>query len=293
MRVSKQYNRFMKPPRREAFPLVAVVGAGSMGRAIVTGLLASSVIAEGNIRLTNRTARAADPFANDNRIQLFSTDVNPDANRRAVTDAEIVIIAVKPALVRAVLDEIALALRSDAIVVSVAAGIGVTVVEQSLPATVAVLRAMPNTPALVGRGVTGLSAGTRSHKRDLDVVMTLFETVGDVVVVPEHQLDALSAISGSGPAYVFYLIEQLTKAAITKGFSAHDAALLVNATFRGSSELLAHSRSTPATLRAHVTSPNGTTEKAIAVLESARLSDLFDRATDAALERARELSPPS
>jgi pyrroline-5-carboxylate reductase len=109
------------------------------------------------------------------------------------------------------------------------------------------------------------------------------------VVVPESQIDALSTISGSGPAYVFYLIEQLTSTAESMGFSPADAATLVSTTFLGASELLAASGSAPAELRRRVTSPNGTTERAIAVLEKADLKDLFDRATAAALARAREL----
>ena len=120
--------------------------------------------------------------------------------------------------------------------------------------------------------------------------MPLFETVGDVIVVPEEQIDALSTISGSGPAYVFYLIEQLTATAVDKGFTPEQAALMVEGTFRGASELLAASDVGPAELRRRVTSPKGTTERAIAVLEEAHLAEVFDRATDAALARARELA---
>jgi pyrroline-5-carboxylate reductase len=153
-----------------------------------------------------------------------------------------------------------------------------------------VLRAMPNTPAVVGRGVTGLAAGSRSTADDLALVRALFETVGTVLEVPEEKIDALSTISGSGPAYVFYLIEELTRTAVGLGFSAEEAAVMVNGTFLGASELLASSGVDPAELRRRVTSPKGTTERAIAVLESADLKELFDRATSAALERAKELA---
>ncbi len=266
-----KYNRHMTSQQPHEVPTIAVVGAGSMGRAIVVGLLASPGAAGGNIRLTNRTARSDDQFAEDSRIRLLSTDADVDANRIAVTDAGIVIVAVKPAMVPAVLNEIVSALRPDAIVVSVAAGVTVEAMERALPAPISVLRAMPNTPALVGRALTGLSAGTRSTESDLEMARALFETVGDVLVVPENQLDALSTISGSGPAYVFYLIEQLTASAIDKGFSPADAALLVNATFRGSAELIAQSRVAPAALRKQVTSPNGTTERAVSVLETGNI----------------------
>ena len=200
------------------------------------------------------------------------------------------VVAVKPAMVPDLLREIADALEPGTIVVSVAAGVTVATFESLLPESVAVIRSMPNTPAVVGRAVTGVSAGTRSSAEDLALAVQLFETVGDVIVVPEEQIDALSTISGSGPAYVFYLIEQLTATAVDKGFTPEQAALMVEGTFRGASELLAASDVGPAELRRRVTSPKGTTERAIAVLEEAHLAEVFDRATDAALARARELA---
>jgi pyrroline-5-carboxylate reductase len=207
-----------------------------------------------------------------------------------VRGAKLVLVGVKPAMVPDLLAEIADALEPDALVVSVAAGVTVATFEAALPESISVVRSMPNTPAVVGRAVTGISAGTRSTPEDLALVRALFETVGEVVEVPESRLDALSTISGSGPAYVFFLIEQLTATAITKGFSPEEAATLVNGTFRGATELLAATGTDPADLRRQVTSPKGTTERAIAELERADLKSVFDRATDAALARARELA---
>jgi pyrroline-5-carboxylate reductase len=166
----------------------------------------------------------------------------------------------------------------------------IATMEAAVPASVAVIRTMPNTPAQVGRGVTGVSAGGRATADDVALVRALFQTVGAVVEVPEGQLDALSTISGSGPAYVFLLIEEFTKTAVAKGFAPEQAKLLVEQTFLGASELLAATREDPAELRRRVTSPKGTTEKAIEVLQAAGLSTVFDRATDAALVRARELA---
>jgi pyrroline-5-carboxylate reductase len=276
--------------RETALPSIAILGAGSMGRAILSGLVQPGVRVEGGIRVTNRTAARAAELADVPGVTAYSTDDDPDANRTAVTGAGLVLVAVKPAMVPGLLTEIADSLRPHAIVVSVAAGVSVATFEELLPASVAVLRSMPNTPAVVGRAVTGLSGGTRSSEADLAVVRSLFETVGEVVEVPESQLDALSTISGSGPAYVFYLIEQLTATAVAKGFTPEQAALLVNGTFLGAAELLAQSGEDPAELRRRVTSPKGTTERAIEVLESAGLRDLFEAATDAALARARELA---
>jgi pyrroline-5-carboxylate reductase len=271
-------------------PSIAFLGAGSMARAVLAGLLQPSVTVAGGIRTTNRSAARAAEFADEPRVTAYSTETDGAANRRAVAGAKLVVVAVKPAMVPDLLDEIADALEPGAVVVSVAAGVTVATFEAHLPEHVSVVRTMPNTPAIVGRAVTGVSAGTRSSDDDLALVVSLFETVGEVLVVPESQLDALSTISGSGPAYVFLLLEELTKTAIAKGFTPEQAATMVQGTFRGASELLAASDDDPAELRRRVTSPKGTTERAIAVLQDADLSGLFDRATDAALARARELA---
>jgi pyrroline-5-carboxylate reductase len=219
-----------------------------------------------------------------------SVEEDADANRRAVRGARIVVVGVKPHMVPDLLREIADDLDPAALVISVAAGVTIATFEGLLPDHVAVLRSMPNTPSLVGRGVTGLAAGTRSTPEDLALARSVFATVGDVVEVPEDRIDALSTISGSGPAYVFLLIEELTRTAEAKGFSPDEARVLVQGTFRGAVELLAASDDEPAELRRRVTSPKGTTERAVEVLQAADLSGLFDRATDAALARARELA---
>ncbi|GGI44886.1 pyrroline-5-carboxylate reductase [Agromyces flavus] len=271
-------------------PSIAFLGAGSMARAILAGLLQPHVTVAGGIRTTNRSAARAAEFDAEPRVTAYATEADAAANRRAVAGAKLVVVAVKPAMVPDLLDEIADALEPGSVVVSVAAGVTVATFEAHLPSHVSVVRTMPNTPAVVGRAVTGVSAGTRSSGADLALVVSLFETVGEVLVVPESQLDALSTISGSGPAYVFLLIEELTKSAIAKGFTREEAAVMVQGTFRGASELLAASGDDPAELRRRVTSPKGTTERAIAVLQEADLSALFDRATDAALARARELA---
>ena len=149
---------------------------------------------------------------------------------------------------------------------------------------------MPNTPALVRKGVTGISAGTRGTIVDIDLAERLFLTVGSVLTVPESLMDEVTSISGSGPAYVFFLIEQLTAVAEDKGFTPEQAALLVNGTFRGACELLAGSDKSPRELRQLVTSPKGTTAAAVSVLEEGGLRQLFDKATHAAVRRAKELA---
>lgn len=272
-----------------SLPTIAFLGAGSMARAVLTGLLRPGVSVAG-IRATNRSAANAASLAELPGVTAYATESDGSANRLAVAGAKLVVVAVKPAMVPDLLREIAAALEPDAVVVSVAAGVTIATYEALLPAGVAVVRTMPNTPAVVGRAVTGVAAGAGVTEDDLGLVVQLFETVGEVLVLDESQIDALSTISGSGPAYVFYLIEQLTATAIAKGFTAEQARAMVQGTFFGASELLASSGEDPAELRRRVTSPKGTTERAIAVLEAADLQGLFDRATDAALARAKELA---
>lgn len=279
----------MDDAQNVTLPTIAMLGAGSMGRAILSGLLAPGVQVAG-VRVTNRSEARAAELAGTPGVTAYATETQADANRVAVDGAQVVIVAVKPAMVRDLLAEITGSLAPGTVVVSVAAGVTTETMESLLPDSVSVVRAMPNTPAVVGKAVTGVSAGSRTDPEDLEVVRALFETVGEVVEVPESQLDALSTISGSGPAYVFLLIEALTEAAVQKGFTPEQAATLVNGTFLGASELLVSSGEDPAELRRRVTSPNGTTERAIAVLSEADLPALFARATDAALARARELA---
>ncbi|MDQ0577785.1 pyrroline-5-carboxylate reductase [Agromyces albus] len=269
-------------------PSIAFLGAGSMARAILSGLLHSGVVVDGGIRATNRSAARAAELDDLPGVTSFATETDAAANRTAVAGAKIVVVAVKPAMVPDLLREISDALDPGTVVISVAGGVTVATFESLLPESVAVIRTIPNTPAVVGRAVTGVSRGTRSSNDDLALAVTLFEAVGEVLVVPESQLDALSSISGSGPAYVFYLIEQFTATAVDKGFTPEQAAVMVQGTFRGASELLAASDDSPMELRRRVTSPKGTTERAIAVFEEAAFKQTFDRATDAALARARE-----
>lgn len=272
-----------------SLPPVAILGAGSMGGAILSGLLAPGVNVA-SIRVTNRTEAKAAPLRSD-AVASWATDVDPDANARAVDGAGVVLLGVKPAGIAELLASVAEALSPDALVVSLAAGVRIATLEAITDRSV--LRAMPNTPSLVGRGVTGLAAGGRVSEDQLRLVRELFATVGDVLVIPEERIDALSTISGSGPAYVFLLIEELTRTAEGLGFSRDQARRMVEGTFLGAGELLAHTGEEPAELRRRVTSPKGTTERAIAELQAADLKATFDRATAAALARARELAEGS
>lgn len=268
---------------------IAILGTGSMGSAILAGLLAAG-FDPARVSVSTKSEASARKLNDQYAVTAHSLEISDDANRLAVAGADVVLVGVKPAYVASTLAEVADALAPGALVISVAAGITNATMEAAVKSGVRVIRSMPNTPAIVGRAVTGLAKGSRASEADLAVATQLFQTVGRVVVVDESQIDALSTISGSGPAYVFYFIEQLTKAAVDHGFSAEQAATLVNDTFLGAAELVAATGKAPADLRRQVTSPNGTTERAIAVFDQANLADVFKQATDAALARARELA---
>lgn len=272
----------------DTLPSIAILGAGSMGGAILQGLVSSGLAPQ--VTVTNRTAAKADDLAGLSGVTSLALERDPEANVQAAAAAQIVLIGVKPAMVPDLLREIAPALQPGAIVVSLAAGVTIATFEGIVGEGVAVIRSMPNTPAVVGKAVTGLAAGHAASAEDVAIVRSLFETCGAVIDVPEDQIDALSTISGSGPAYVFLLIEDLTEAARAKGFSDADARLMAEQTFIGAAALLDATGEDPAELRRRVTSPKGTTERAIAVLQSARLDGVFAEATDAALARARELA---
>ncbi|WP_336648417.1 pyrroline-5-carboxylate reductase [Microbacterium sp. MMO-10] len=273
----------------EALPSVAFLGAGAMGGAILRGVVASGIPVDGGITATNRTAARAAELDGLAGVRSIALEQETSGNAVAAS-ARIVVVGVKPAMVPDLLDEIAPHLREDAIVVSIAAGVTLATFAAHLPAGTSVLRSMPNTPATVGRAVTGLAAAADVTPEERALVRRLFETVGSVIEVEESQIDPLSTISGSGPAYVFLLIEELTKAAIGKGFAESEARLMAEQTFIGATALLEASGEDPAELRRRVTSPKGTTERAVAVLQEADLAALFARATDAALARARELA---
>lgn len=259
----------------------AFLGTGSMGGAILDGLIAGG----GDVAIRSTTKSSAGTRVG---VESRSTDSDATANRWAVDGASIVVIGVKPAMVADLLRDISDALDPEALVISVAAG----VTTASMEAIVGnpVVRAMPNTPALIGLGVTGLAAGSRATAGHIERARSIFDVVGWVLEVPESRIDALSTISGSGPAYVFHAMEQWTTAAVEMGFSVDDARNLVEKTFAGATALQQSSGLDPAELRRRVTSPNGTTERAIAVLDAAHLAEIYRAAAEAAHARATELA---
>lgn len=276
-------------PEHVTLPRTAMIGVGSMGGAILAGLRDPLVNVPRPITVTTHSAQSAAAFEDASDVVAYASETNPEANRAAVRGADLVILAVKPWMILDVAREIAADLTPGTIVVSVAAGVPSERIEAELPGA-QVVRAMPNTPSHIGRGVTGVAAGASANDQAVDAARRLFETVGDVIVVREDQINDIAAVSGSGPAYLFLYVEEMRAAAERLGFTPEQARVLVNGTIAGAAELLVQSEEEPAQLRRNVTSPKGTTEQAIFVLQDAQWGDLFDRAFAANIRRSVELS---
>ncbi|MCC8908482.1 pyrroline-5-carboxylate reductase [Curtobacterium sp. GD1] len=269
-------------------PRTALLGVGSMSGAVLDGLLAAG-LDRATVTLTTKSEQSAAAHR-ERGLDATATDTDPDANRAAVRGASLVVLGVKPYAIGALLDEVSADLEPGTVVVSVAVGTTTASMEAKVPTGVRVVRALPNTPIGVGHGVTGISAGASADADAVALASSVFDASGVVIEVPESQLDALSAVSGSGPAYVFLLVEQWQQAAESLGFSHDQAEAMVQGTLRGAVELLAASGKEPTDLRRAVTSPKGTTERAVAVLQDADLAGTFERASRAAIARAEELA---
>jgi pyrroline-5-carboxylate reductase len=274
-----------------ALPPVAVLGGGSLGSAILTGLADAGVE---DLRTTTRTRaslqRAAFTRAVGTAVRATSLEEDPHANEAAVAGAGIVISGVKPVGTADLLREIGPSLEPGAVVVSLAVGTPIAPLEAVLPAGTQLVRAMPNTPVRVRRGVTGLARGTAVTDAGFAAVQELFGLLGEVVVLDDDRVDLISTISGSGPAYVYLLLERFADAAVGLGFDRPDAERAVAQTFSGALALLDATGESPAALRRGVTSPNGTTAAAIAVFEERDLGGLIADALQGAIRRADEIA---
>lgn len=269
-----------------SLPRLAIVGAGNMGGAILRGILGENVQTAG-IRVTTQSEARARALRSD-RYEVKSVESDPHASAWAVEGADIIVIAVKPYSVLEVLREFSGSASPDAVVVSVAAGVTLAKMGEVWPG--ATIRTMPNTPSEVGKGITGVAVGEQVSSEQSQQVMDLFALVGDVLVVPEESLNALSAFSGSGPAFVYYFIENYVRVAEEMGFSADQARTMVVGTVEGALELLEHSGKSPAQLRTEVTSPGGSTAAALAIWDVADVHAVITQATRAAIARAEELA---
>ncbi len=265
---------------------LAILGAGMMGGALARGLVHAGAMPSASLHLFDTHMAKAAALAAD----LGPGAVAADSALSAIAGADVILIAVKPPMVAGVLSEIAPALLPRQLLVSIAAGVRLATMEALLPDNTPVVRTMPNTPCLVGCGATALSRGAAATEEHLALARSLFASVGLSVEVPERLLDAVTGLSGSGPAYVYLMIEALADGGVKEGLTRDTARLLAAQTVMGAAQMVLSSDQHPAQLKDNVTTPGGTTINALHVLERAGLRTALIDAVGAAAERSRELS---
>jgi pyrroline-5-carboxylate reductase len=262
---------------------IAFVGAGNMAGALIRGLIGTGTVPADRII-------AADP--DKGRLSALEADLEirvTSDNAEAVREATVVVLSIKPQVFPQVLPGLSTALRPEALLVSIAAGISTRIIERAFPAGSRVVRTMPNTPALVGAGASAIAAGSHATEEDLELAEALFRSVGISVRVPEEQIDAVTGLSGSGPAYVFAMIEALRDAGAREGLPEETAFQLASQTVFGAARLLLDEKEPPEVLRDRVTSPGGTTRAGLDALADAGFADAIFGAVRAATRRSVEL----
>jgi len=261
---------------------IGFVGAGNMAEALIRGLLRGHA---GGQEIGASAPRAERVEELATRYGIFtSTD-----NTAVAARSQVVILSVKPQIMNRVLAEISGSLPAGALVISVAAGVPARAIEDRLPPGTRVIRTMPNTPALVDAGATAIAAGTHATREDLDVAKRIFDAVGISVILEELQLDAVTGLSGSGPAYIFLILEALSDAGVKVGLSRRTSQLLAAQTVLGSAKLLLETNEHPGRLKDMVTSPGGTAITGLHRLEQGGVRTTLIDAVEAATKRSQEL----
>jgi pyrroline-5-carboxylate reductase len=264
---------------------IAILGAGVMGETLLSGLLRAGRSPE-NVVITERRADRAAQLAHRYGVKVLE-------NAEAAAAADTVVLVVKPQDLSALLAEISGAVSPGTLVVSIAAGITTAFVEQRLVEGVAVVRVMPNTPALVDEGMAAISPGSHCSPEHLARAESLLSATGKVLQVPEYHQDAVTAISGSGPAYIFYVVEAMIEAGVLLGLPRATSTELVVQTLYGAATMLKETGTHPTVLREQVSSPAGTTMAALRQLDDHKVRAAFLTAMEAARDRSRELSSGS
>ncbi len=264
---------------------LAVIGAGNMAEAIVRGALARGAIDADGIIAADVSFDRRSLFQDEFKIRCVEEAAVAAVSARAV------LLSVKPQQMGAVLEQLQPSLPLDCTILSIAAGISTKFIESHLSTghPVRVVRAMPNTPMMIGLGVVALTRGQHATDDDIAYARRLFEPAAVVMEVAEDKMDAVTAISGSGPAYFFYLTEQLILAGQSLGLTPEQSHLLATRTAEGAGKMLAMATDSPAGLRGKVTSPKGTTEAAIRFLDQHQAGQLMQQAVHAAARRSAEL----
>lgn len=262
---------------------IAILGTGNMGEALVKGLLRAGKTAPDSLVCSDPRAERREEIK-----QRYGVHVTGD-NRAAAAQADLIVLAVKPQIIDVLLEEIAPSIDARKLVISIAAGVPIGAIARKLGAGVRIVRTMPNTPALVGAGATALARGPHATEADLEQALSLFEAVGVAVVVEEHHLDAVTGLSGSGPAFVFMAIEALADGGVKVGLARPVALALAAQAVMGSAKLVLETGEHPGRLKDQVTSPGGTSIAGVHALESAGFRAALIAAVEAATRRSEEL----
>lgn len=268
------------------FQKISFIGAGKMAEAIIAGLVSNeSLIQKEQIIVTNKQ--------NDARLdelhQLYGVTTTRES-KEIFTDSEMIILSMKPKDAEEALTDIKHLISPDQLVVSMLAGIEAKQLEDYLGNQVPVVRTMPNTSAMVGASATGVSKGTYATDKHVHMTEKLFQTIGSTVVIPETDMHGLTSISGSGPAYFYYMVEAMEQAAVDVGLNKDLARELVLQTFAGASKMLQETNESPTVLRENITSPNGTTEAGIQSLQQDDFAKVIDRCVKSARDRSIAMS---
>ncbi|HLS22710.1 MAG TPA: pyrroline-5-carboxylate reductase [Pseudogracilibacillus sp.] len=263
---------------------ISFIGAGSMAEAVIAGIVHKKVFKQEDVYVINKE--------NKERLQFMQDTygVNGSTNREEVVrKADILVIATKPYDVEVALQEIAPFVKEDQLIISVVAGISTMIIEDSLKENIAVIRTMPNTSATIGYSATAICKGKYATDTHLKEAKRLFEAIGTVSVVEEEQMHIVTGISGSGPAYFYYIVEAMEKAAIEEGLDHTTAKQLITQTIIGAGKMLAERPESPAQLRENVTSPNGTTAAGLATLDQHNVKNAIVNCVKSATRRSEEL----
>jgi pyrroline-5-carboxylate reductase len=263
---------------------IGVIGCGNMGQALIRGMLKGGFAAPGGVVAWDADSRKLKAFTRSCKVQAARS--NKDLARKS----SIILLAVKPQQMEEVLEEIGPFLTGRKLVISIAAGIKTGWIERHLGRGIPIVRVMPNTPALVGEGMSAIAGGRYANASHIKVAQRIFACVGEVVRVPEKWMNAVTAVSGSGPAYFFYLMEEMIRAGVELGLPRQVARQLVVETAAGAASMAASSKEEPKGLRAKVTSKGGTTEAAFKVFAKRRLEEIDRARVKAAAKREREIS---
>ncbi|ATB40810.1 pyrroline-5-carboxylate reductase [Cystobacter fuscus] len=262
---------------------IAFIGAGNMAEALIKGLLRAGTARPDSIIATGRRGERLDTLQRTYGVRTTLDNV------AAVREADVVVLAVKPQALDKVLIQVAPAADQKKLFISVAAGVPISVMERRLGQGVRVIRTMPNTPSLVGMGACALAPGEHASEEDMAVASRVFQSVGITTVVEENLLDAVTGLSGSGPAYIFLVIEALSDAGVKVGLPRYTAQKLAAQTVLGSAQLLIETNAHPGQLKDQVTSPGGTAIAGLHTLEAGGLRTTLINAVEAATRRSREL----